>query len=151
MKFKTISLMAILCLMLSSFLFGLYFGRNMSGGAIDISKITDTTGSTHGIIPSDVPTTSTEKPVVLPTETQNNPPAPTETPTQPATAGKVNINTADLATLMTLEGIGETYAQRIIDYRNVYGPFSSIADITNVPGIGAKRFEAIMDQITVGG
>ena len=52
---------------------------------------------------------------------------------------------------MTLDGIGEAYAQRIIDYRNANGPFQSIAEITNVSGIGTKRFEAIMDHITVGG
>ncbi len=66
-------------------------------------------------------------------------------------SSKVNINTADISTLMTLEGIGETYAQRIIDYRNTHGPFESITDITKVEGIGTKRFEAIMNDITTGG
>ena len=71
--------------------------------------------------------------------------------TTPAAPTQVNINTADLSTLMTLEGIGEVYAQRIIDYRTENGPFANIADITKVPGIGAKRFEVIMDKITIGG
>lgn len=145
MKFRTISIMAILCLMLSSFLFGLYFGRNMRSSAIDISQITNNTGSTHSSIPTTLPT---EKPL------ESTPATPTENQnpiTQPATTGKVNINTADLATLMTLDGIGQIYAQRIIDYRNAHGPFASIYDITNVEGIGTKRFEAIMDDITVGG
>ena len=52
---------------------------------------------------------------------------------------------------MRLDGIGETYAQRIIDYRNANGPFTDISDIKNVSGIGEKRFEAIKDFITVGG
>lgn len=143
MKFKTISVMAILCLMLSAFLFGMYFGRNIGGSTVDISQITNTTGSTQGSASSPTGTQAATPTTPAPTETQS-------TPTQPTTAGKVNINTADLATLMTLEGIGEGYAQRIIDYRNEHGPFASITDITNVPGIGSKRFEAIMDDITVG-
>ena len=140
MKFKTISVMAIFCLILSAFLFGMYFGRNIGNNTVEISQITHTTGATDATNP--VPTDTQATSVTTPTFT--------EAPTQPSTAGKVNINTADLATLMTLEGIGQTYAQRIIDYRNEHGPFDTIADITNVPGIGAKRFEAIMDDITVG-
>ena len=61
----------------------------------------------------------------------------------------VNINTADLKTLMTLPGIGETYAQRIIDYREEKGAFASIEEIMEVSGIGESRFEEIKDYITV--
>ncbi|MDN5347305.1 MAG: competence protein ComEA [Clostridia bacterium] len=62
---------------------------------------------------------------------------------------KVNINTAGLAELDSLPGIGPALAQRIIDYRNTYGPFRSIEDLQNVSGIGAKRFEELKDKITV--
>ncbi len=64
--------------------------------------------------------------------------------------GPVNINTAGLAELDALPGIGPGYAQRIIDYRQAHGPFVSIEDIQNVPGIGAATFARIRDLITVG-
>lgn len=63
---------------------------------------------------------------------------------------KVDINTADLETLMTLPGIGETLAQRIIDYRETYGPFLATEDLMEVSGIGEKRLEAIQDFISLG-
>lgn len=63
---------------------------------------------------------------------------------------KINVNTADLETLMTLPGIGETLAQRIIDYRETYGPFTAPEDLTEVSGIGEKRLDAIRDFISVG-
>ena len=65
--------------------------------------------------------------------------------------GLVDINTADLATLMTLPGIGQTLATRIIDYRSSHGPFDSVAGLLNVDGIGAGKLEAILDLITTGG
>jgi competence protein ComEA len=63
--------------------------------------------------------------------------------------GKVNINTADQAQLDTLPGIGQAYAQRIIQYREINGPFKTIEDIKQVSGIGDKRFEQLKDLITV--
>lgn len=63
--------------------------------------------------------------------------------------GKVNINTADQAQLDTLPGVGPAYAQRIIQYRELNGPFKSIEDIKQVSGIGEKRFEQLKDLITV--
>ncbi len=50
----------------------------------------------------------------------------------------VNINTADLATLETLKGLGPHKAQAIIDYRTAKGPFVSVDDLSHVKGIGAK-------------
>ena len=55
----------------------------------------------------------------------------------------VNINTADIDTLMKLPGIGEVIAQRIIDYRQAHGVFRSIEEIKDVEGIGEGRFEQI--------
>jgi len=61
---------------------------------------------------------------------------------------KININTASKEVLMSLDGIGEVYAQRIIDYRNT-AKFSTIEELKLVKGIGEKTFEKIKDIITV--
>ena len=64
-------------------------------------------------------------------------------------AEKINLNTATLEELMTLDRIGPKYAQRIIDYRDTYGSFEKIEDIMKVKGIGPKTFEANKDRLTV--
>jgi len=61
--------------------------------------------------------------------------------------GKVNINVASLDQLAKVNGIGAAMAQRIIDYREANGPFSDIAQIQNVKGIGASVYEKMKDQI----
>jgi competence protein ComEA len=74
---------------------------------------------------------------------------PVEPPSRaPADDGKVNINTADAATLALLPGIGPSLAQRIIDYRQANGPFARIEDIVNVSGIGPGILAKIEDLIT---
>lgn len=62
----------------------------------------------------------------------------------------VNINTASQGQLESLPEIGPVTAQRIIEYRETYGPFLAIEDIQKVEGIGIHTFEAIESLITVG-
>ncbi|MDU1685683.1 MAG: ComEA family DNA-binding protein, partial [Clostridium perfringens] len=64
-------------------------------------------------------------------------------------SSSININTASKETLMTLNGIGESKAQAIIDYRDEIGGFKSVDDITNVSGIGEKTLEKIKDKISI--
>lgn len=67
-----------------------------------------------------------------------------------ANAALVNINTADSTELQTLNGIGPSKAQAIIDYRNgPNGPFETIEEIKNVSGIGDVTYNNIKDFITV--
>ena len=61
----------------------------------------------------------------------------------------VNINTASIAELETLPGIGPALAQKIVDHRAEHGPFATIEAILDVSGIGPAKFEAIRDWITV--
>ena len=130
MKNTPISILACTCLILAAFLFGLYLGRNIRGETIQTSVLSpQSTPSSSATVPS------------------------SQNATGSATTGdgRININTADIYTLMTLPGIGESYAQRIIDYRTANGPFKNISEIKNVEGIGDKRYESIKNLITTGG
>lgn len=63
--------------------------------------------------------------------------------------GKININTADLKTLMLIEGIGEDLANKIISKREEIGGFKTIDDIRLVKGIGSGIFRRISNCIIV--
>ena len=63
--------------------------------------------------------------------------------------GKVNINTADKDTLMTLTGIGEAKADAILRYREEHGGFQSIEEIKQIEGIKNGVFDKIKNEIEV--
>lgn len=62
---------------------------------------------------------------------------------------KVNINIASEKELITLPGIGQAKARKIIDYRESNGRFSKIEDIMNIPGIKEGLFNKISENITI--
>jgi competence protein ComEA len=77
---------------------------------------------------------------------------------RPETAGElpfapaqilVNINTASLEELMTLQGVGPAIGQRIIDYREENGLFMALEEFMDVPGIGEVTFGNLKDKITI--
>lgn len=67
-----------------------------------------------------------------------------------AATGLININTAGASELETLPGIGPATAQKIVDFRESNGPFSSVDDLLDVPGIGDAKLEAVRDLVTTG-
>lgn len=105
---------------------GVHAGRRVSVDEVYISAAADlgrpdaTVGVTDGILPS----------------------------VNEALPRPVNINTADARELMTLSGIGEKLAERIIDYREENGAFERPQDITLVPGIGDGIYSKICADIT---
>lgn len=68
--------------------------------------------------------------------------------TTPALASEpINLNSADIATLATLKGIGDSKARAIFAYREKNGPFKSVDDLSKVKGIGDKMVAKLRDQI----
>lgn len=64
---------------------------------------------------------------------------------------KVNINTADAATLeKVLTNVGTAKAEAIVEYRRANGPFRSVEQLAQVSGIGLKTVEKNRDRIVVG-
>jgi competence protein ComEA len=81
-------------------------------------------------------------------------PPPGAVPAGPAgvpapAGGAVNLNTATLADLDTLPGVGPVLAQRILDARTAQGGFKAVSDLRKVEGIGSSRYEQLKDLVTV--
>jgi competence protein ComEA len=76
--------------------------------------------------------------------------APGTPSNQPAgIAARINLNTATMAELESLPGIGPALAGRIVEYRETYGPFQTVDDLLNVKGIGPALLEKIRDLVEV--
>jgi competence protein ComEA len=70
--------------------------------------------------------------------------SPGQAPAQP-----INLNTATLEQLDTLDGVGPATAQKILDYRTAHGGFGSVDELDQIPGIGEKRLAALRDKVRV--
>ena len=130
MKKHRFHILPVITCIFSAFMLGFFCGRNISQGDILISG--KQSGPSYAMFSANttvgVPSADQE-PVLFP----------------------LNINTAAQNELMTLPGIGEVLAQRILEYREQNGNFSNTAELMNVEGIGSAKLEAILDLITTGG
>ena len=63
--------------------------------------------------------------------------------------GKVNINTASQTELETIEGVGPSLANKIIEYRKKNGRYKTIDELKNVSGIGESKYETIKERIEI--
>lgn len=126
---KSALVLLMITVAFAAFVGGFYLGRNYNHSDIEIS-VTQATLATTPPASESLDSTGTSR---------------------PAQPGLININTATLEQLDSLPGIGLVRAQAIIDYRNEYGPFTSVQDLLNISGIGEKTLEKLLDYITVGG
>ncbi|MCI1996476.1 MAG: ComEA family DNA-binding protein [Clostridium luticellarii] len=75
--------------------------------------------------------------------------SPVSSQSQMGNDGKVNINEASKEELKTIPGIGDVTSQKIIDYREKNGDFSSVEDLKKIDRIGDKTLEKIRDKIDI--
>ena len=130
MKKQNFPWLILITCIFAAFVFGFFAGRNLNRTPVQIQPLpiaTEASVETTAASEAEEQTTGTSE-VSFP----------------------ININTATAQQLEALPGIGPTYAQRIIDYRNAHGPYTSPSQLLNISGIGEKRLAAIWDYITIG-
>jgi competence protein ComEA len=94
---------------------------------------------------------SDEQQIVIPGQSISGATSPAATESgERGDDGLININSADAATLEQLPGIGPVIAQRIVDYRQVHGPFSRVEELARVEGISQAMVQKLKDRITIG-
>lgn len=138
MKKSTVWILLTVTLVFVAFVGGIYVGRNFYYTDVLIS----------GGIPS-APSASANPSSSATVSVPSGTSADVPTPTSSAPIFPLNINTATAEQLDLLPDIGPILAKRIVDYRQQFGPYTSVEDLLYVNGIGEKTLSKILQYITV--
>ena len=140
MKNRHVTIMVSITCLFAAFTLGFLAGRTTAPGDTIITQMPEPTKAVVAAAEASLPSPETTATATPPTEGTSIP---------EETSGLININTATLDQLDSLPGIGPVLAQRIIDYRQAHGPFTTVSQLTLVDGIGQKKLEAILDLVTI--